>query len=331
MTDTNGNPAMPGDDPIEALLEKAVPRPAPPDSVEQDIRAAVHAEWAAVTKRRGRRRLAAGLAMAATVTLVLAVSLSGLHQAGVAPVDVAAIDKTVGTIYVQIGSSGEMEAVDTTRVRSGEILTTGADSAAGLTWLGGGSLRIASDSRIEFRGADEIFLHSGTVYFDSSGMTADADFSILSAHGAVSHVGTQFLTRSTAASLVVSVREGEVSIDGTYHDQTVHSGQRVEMTGSSRPTVTNTTGTGLEWQWVETVAPGISVDGLTVFEFLQWVAREIGHSLQFESDDAEALARNTLLKGTVNADPRTELRLRMMTVDLDARIDPQSAAIIVGD
>jgi hypothetical protein len=127
------------------------------------------------------------------------------------------------------------------------------------------------------------------------------------------------------------VREGEVSIDGTYHDQTVHKGQRVEMTGSSRPTVTNTTGAGREWQWVETVAPAISVDGMTVLEFLQWVAREIGHSLQFESDDAEALARSTLLKGTVNADPRTELRLRMMTVDLDARIDPQSSAIIVGD
>ena len=70
---------------------------------------------------------------------------------------------------------------------------------------------------------------------------------------------------------------------------------------------------------------------MSVLEFLNWVGRETGHVIRFESDSAEALARSTLLKGAVNAEPRAELRLRMMTVDLEARFDEEGRAIIVTD
>ena len=70
---------------------------------------------------------------------------------------------------------------------------------------------------------------------------------------------------------------------------------------------------------------------MTIYEFLQWVGRETGHTIQFESQSAEALARNEQLRGAVNADPRTELRLRMMTVDLEARFDDEVTAIVVTD
>lgn len=318
-------------DRIEALLEKAAPRPAPPQSIEEDVRASVRSEWTLTTRERRRRRMAFGLAAAATVTLALAVSFSGLRQAGVAPVEVAKIDRGMGTLYVQSDKSGQLEAVDTTSIVSGQILTTGEDSAAGLTWLTGGSLRVDGGTRLEFVAADEVFLHSGRVYFDSFGAEKQDGLSVRSPHGAVSHVGTQYMTESNAASLIVSVREGEVSIDGTYHEKTVFEGQRAQLTGSAQPSVTNTTGAGAEWQWIEAVSPNISVDDMSVFDFLNWVGRETGHAVQFASADAEAMARSTLLKGAVNAEPRVELRLRMMTVDLDARFDPGGPAIIVTD
>jgi hypothetical protein len=70
---------------------------------------------------------------------------------------------------------------------------------------------------------------------------------------------------------------------------------------------------------------------MSVFDFLHWVGRETGHAVQFESASAQALARDTQLRGAVNAEPRAELRLRMMTVDLDARFDTEGPAIIVTD
>ena len=122
-----------------------------------------------------------------------------------------------------------------------------------------------------------------------------------------------------------------MNIDGAFHDQAVHEGQRVQMTGSARPMLTNTSGIGAEWQWIEAVSPAISVDGMSVFDFLHWVGRETGHAIRFESATAESLARSTLLKGSVNAEPRAELRLRMMTVDLDAQFNNEVGAIVVTD
>ena len=281
MNETSDNLAMSGSDAVEALLEKAAPRPAPPDGVEHDVRQAVRAEWAMTTRRRRRRRLSAGFAVAATVTLALAFTLASFRQSGVMPVEVASIDRRNGTIHVQSDSSGVLEPVDTTSIATGQILTTGDNSIAGLTWLNGGSLRVDSNTRIEFVTADKVFLHSGKVYFDSYGAITGSGLTIDSIHGAVSHVGTQYMIETGPASLVVSVREGEVSIDGHYHDQTVFEGQRVQMTGSARPSVTNTTGAGDEWAWIEAVSPRISVDGMTVYDFLQWVGRETGHNVQF--------------------------------------------------
>ncbi len=331
MNNTSDKMTAASTDAVEALLEKAAPRPTPPEAVEQEVRAAVHGEWQAVTGRRRRRRVAVGFAMAATVTLVLAFSLTGLRQQGIAPVEVASIDRSIGTLYFQSNSSGVLERVDTTSIVTGQMLTTGQDSAAGLDWHAGGSLRVDADTRLEFVAANEVLLHSGRIYFDSAGAGDDSRLSILTEHGVVTHVGTQFLTESTASSLIVSVREGEVNIDGAFHDQAVVEGQRAQLTGSARPVVTNTSGIGAEWQWIETVSPTMSVDGMSVFEFLHWVGRETGHDVRFESARAEALARSTLLKGAVDADPRTELRLRMMTVDLDVRFDEEGPAIVVTD
>ena len=320
-----------GPDAVEALLEKAAPRPTPPAEVEHEIRAVVRAEWDAVSGRRRRKSLATRFAIAATVTLVLAVSFTSLRQTGVAPVEVASINRSVGTLYVESGDASKTEITNAASIVTGQILTTGADAAAGLSWFAGGSLRIGSDTRIEFVSVEEVFLHSGRVYFDSAGSVPGSRLLIRSMHGVVSHVGTQYMTEVRAASLTVSVREGKVNIAGNHHDQTAFEGQRVQITGSARPSVTNTTGTGSDWEWIEAVSPAISVDGMSAFDFLQWVGRETGHEIRFETASAETVARHTQLKGAVNADPRTELRLRMMTVDLDAQFDPEGPAIIVTD
>lgn len=115
MNNTSDKTTAAPSDAVEALLEAAAPRPTPPEAVEQEVRAAVHGEWQAVTGRRRRRRMATGFAMAASVALVLAFSLTGLRQEGVAPIEVASIDRSIGTLYFQSSSSGVLEPVDTTR------------------------------------------------------------------------------------------------------------------------------------------------------------------------------------------------------------------------
>lgn len=330
MNTKSENSTMADIDAVETLLEKAEPRAAPPRQMEQDVRAAVQSEWAAVSGKRQRRRAFRNIAAAATILLAVVFTFTSLQQTAVPAIEVALLDQSKGTLRLY---SSELEAMDDAgkTLFAGQILQTGKDSAAGLAWSDGGSLRVDENTRIELLSTGEIFLHSGRVYFDSFGTDAGAAFAIQTEHGLVSHIGTQFMAAASDADLVVSVREGEVNIAGIAYDQTVHRGQRAELSGAGRPVTTNTSGVGDAWAWVESVSPNISVDGMTGYEFLQWVGRETGFTIYYANEAVNQIARTTELMGTVNADPRTELRLRMLTMDLDAQFDTEKSVITISN
>lgn len=319
------------DDAVEALLQKAAPRPAPPEHIEQEIRAAVHGEWAVASGRSRRWRTSRNIAVAATVLLAAVFTFNNLRQVAVPAIEVARLDQSRGAVHFQTGDTNAADNQDTSTVLAGQVLQTGRDSAAGLEWLSGGSLRVDAQTRIEFVAANEIFLHRGRVYFDSFGAGPDSALTIRSQYGVVSHVGTQYMTATNDTQLVISVREGEVLVQGSSQSQKISQGQRAELSGRNRATITNTNGIGPDWDWVESVAPNISVDGRSAYEFLHWVSRQTGYRIEFASETAEQLARETLLKGTVAADPRNELRMRMLTMDLDAQFDAEGAVITISD
>ena len=211
------------DENVEALLEQASPRPSPPGKDEQMIREAVFSEWQAVTGQRRTRKRVTRFAIAATVLLGVAVSFNSLQQNGIAAVQVATIAKTHGTIYVEGEDLLLHEMADMSSIMSGQSVKTDHDSGIALEWADGGSLRIAENTSIEFRSAEEIYLNFGRIYFDSTPSellagtaSADATLRILTKHGTVTHLGTQYMTYSSDSELTVSVREGEVLIDGNF-------------------------------------------------------------------------------------------------------------------
>lgn len=318
-------------DAVEALLEQATPRLAPPAGDEQTVRDAVRAEWRSETGRRFRRRRAAGIAVAASMVLAITVALNAFRETGIAPVELASITTSHGSIFLRGNDDQPVVAGDVATVFAGQSMTTGDDAGAGLEWAKGGSLRIDEGTRVEFLATDAIYLHSGRVYFDSAETTVDQSLSIETPFGTVTPLGTQFMTNADDDGLTVSVREGQVDIDGRFHEQTAHEGQRVALIGNGRPTVTNISGTGTEWVWVEAVSPGLDIDGRPVYEFLRWVGRETGYSLEFASADAERLAKESLLRGSVERDPRSELRMRMMTTDLRAEFDTGRSVLVISE
>jgi hypothetical protein len=331
MNTTSDQQTVPKQDAVEALLKNAAPRPTPPADIEQEIRAAVHSEWATAGRRRRRWRAVRNLAVAATVVVAAIFTITQMQQVAAPAIEVARLDKSQGAVQVQTGNTQSANNQNALTILTGHILQTGKKSAAGLEWVAGGSLRVDAQSRIEFVAPNEIYLHRGRVYFDSFGAAAGSRLIIRSQHGVVSHVGTQFMTASNDVQLVITVREGEVFVEGRNHSRKISQGQRAKLSGSSRATITNTNGIGPDWDWIEPVAPNISVDGRSAFEFLHWVSRQTGYTIEFASETAEQLARDTLLKGTVAADPRNELRMRMMTMDLDAQFDTEGAVITVSD
>ena len=105
-------------------------------------------------------------------------------------------------------------------------------------------------------------------------------------------------------------------VAGRLFDDTAIRGQQLELSSGSRPVKTNISPHSAAWQWVEATAPSMDVDGMSTWDFLQWVGRETGNKVEFATPDAERIAKRGRLKGSVNTDPRTELRIRMLGEDL---------------
>ncbi len=293
------------------------------------IREAVQAEWQAVTGRRRNRTRLTRFAIAATVLLAVIVSFNALRESGIAPVQVATINKSYGSIL--LGNQSQLnELSDFSTIMAGQSIVTRTDSGISLEWGSGGSLRIDAETRIEFISAEEVYLRSGRIYFDSTpseliagipGRSVATKFRIKTDHGTVTHVGTQYMTHSSGTELTITVREGRVSIDGNYHNETVLEGQQLKVRGSNRANVANFPRHGAAWDWVEATAPVANVDGRSVDEFLKWVSRETGLRISYESPEAEQKALAGILKGKVDMDPREALEFRMMGEDLNWQID----------
>jgi ferric-dicitrate binding protein FerR (iron transport regulator) len=313
---------------LEQLLRRARPRRAPPDADREQVRRAVEAEWLAVTRQRRRRRRWSSLAAAATVLLAVAGTLYLLRFPGVAPIAVATIDRSIGSLYL-LGERSELtETGEFSVLTAGETIVTGSASGAAMRWHQGGQLRLDADTRVDLVADDTVFLRSGRIYFDSqasplsdvSNPTAASRFVVRTVQGTVAPAGTQFMTAQDERTMTVSVREGEVRVDGDYYDGSATAGQRLVLEGRNRPVLANIPIHGGAWSWVESIAPPALVENPTVYQFLSWVARETGLELRFATPEAERIARRDKLIGRVDAAPRDALRLWMSTVDLDWHI-----------
>lgn len=328
MNKPGGDQTNRRDDAVEVLLAQATPRAVPPAEYERTVRAAVHDEWHAVTDARRSRRRMLQFAAAACVLLALFVTFDALREKPAVPVEVATVSKSFGSVYVGEEGTGLKPLASIANVLSGQTVVTDRDAGIGLDWFGGGSLRLDEDTIVEFLAPNSIYLRQGRVYFDSKAVGDDAVLGIETAHGSLSHLGTQYMAAVDTLTLVVSVREGAVRVSRRSGIERASAGQRLEFVGDARPSVSNIAATGAQWAWVETTAPTLDFSGRSTYEFLQWVGRETGYRIVFESAEAERLARTGKLIGTIpGLNPREELEVRMLGEDLDFAFDEAAGTL----
>ena len=307
---------------LQRLFEHAKPRERPPQQDERELREALYREWDRAMTRRLRLKRGAWIALAASVVVVVG-GVSVIVRPGFFVTEsnpVALVDRV----------DGEIRVLDTNRGRSQVAVSTGSELLEGFTvmteagqasfdFLEGGSARLSTQTTIELLSGSEVELVRGALYFDSQSMTGSSDrFLVRTSVGTVRHTGTQFAARQVRGAVEVSVREGRVALERASGPISVAAGESVRVPANGGNIQRrNVALYGNEWDWVDRMTPAFDLDGSTLLDYLIWIAREMGYELEFETPEAERIARETILHGSIDMEPLPMLSAVMATTNLE--------------
>lgn len=316
------------DELFASLFKNAATRTRAPADDEARIHATLHTEWRQALGRRRWRRLTVGLAAAASVVLAIFVSTGVFNDPPVQTPTrtVASVVKQSGRVLV--GTGGTLEAMQRLRAEetllSGMVISTAYDARLALRWLGGESIRLDENTRLRLISETEMELLSGRIYIDThaddSQPIGTSELAINTPFGRVQHLGTRYMTSLTHASVIVSVRQGSVAVTGNNEESIATSGQQLSVSSKGNVSLAPIAVFGETWQWVEEISPGFTLDGRSLSDFLDWVSRESGRSLEYGSAAAKTLARDTVMHGTIDLQPMRALKLMLQTSDLVAEV-----------
>jgi hypothetical protein len=314
-----------GGDRLQELFHYAGAREKPSARLEQAARDTLRAEWRQITTRRKRRRLLAGLAVAATVVLAAGAVLR--LTGGPAPpgpvIQLAVVENQLGTAQVhekEPAAKSELLRTDS-RLVSGQVVETGPGSATALRWFHGQSVRLDENTRIRLDSAGDIRLDRGRIYVDTANRPAGVEaLTIITPAGRLRHVGTQYMTAVSPAGTTVSVRSGKIALDLSGTEHLVARGEQMRVSGDGKRSVRQIDTWGESWRWTERITPAFDSDGKNIAELIGWVAGETGHLVEFTTVEAENQARQTILRGRLELEPMKALSTITQTSGMEARV-----------
>lgn len=284
------------EDELRRLLETAGPRPPVPPEELAAIKAAAREDWRSSLgrqgrgHRRGRWRMAAPLALAATLVIALVLGLWWrVLRSPAGSATVATIERVRGTVRaegVALETGAELAA-------GSEIATASGDPEPAwvtLRLVGAQSVRLRAGSRLRLVDGSALELLEGAVYVDSA--VEGQSLEVRTPLGNVRDVGTQFEVRlgGGGGSLRIRVREGAVELRRGAEIHSAVSGEEVTLDRDGALERRAITPWHDDWEWVLAAAPSLEVEDPSLDDFLAWLSRETGWRIRFEDDALAASA-----------------------------------------
>lgn len=324
MNESNGSGPADDEATLEEIFSHAEPRPRPRRAAREQTFAALHAEWSQIVARRRRRLAATGLAAAAALAVVAGSLWFGQEPSGASPVDASLLRASGGTLeYNGASLSASAAATRVDALRAGDVLATFPGTRAALAW-GNGSLRIDERTQIEVVSGRTIELREGVLYFDSTPWgtagSPPGQLVVDTRFGRIVHAGTQFQAALRGAELRVSVREGDVRIEGGRLDVAVAAGEGIWFAADGRFQRRVVAPHDPDWTWSAEIAPFEDFAGRTTGDVLDWVARETGLGLRYGSARALELAGSEA-RGIDELEPLAALRTLPVMTSLNVSVE----------
>jgi ferric-dicitrate binding protein FerR (iron transport regulator) len=310
----------PDRDSVAALIRAVGRRSAPPREDYERVLDASRAAWQRTVRQRARRRWT--YALAAGVALVV-LGIGVLRQVDdSSPAAVAAILATTSGNVFAGNTTGEQWRWLTDSgvpLLAGTRLRTDSSGRAALRLAPDTSLRIAGSTDLLLQPGNRVELLGGRLYVDTKGTRA-ASIEIVTRFGTLRDVGTQFEVLATGSTLRVRTREGAVTLTRGRSEAVLECAVSEELRIDSLGRVERgrIAAHDTEWAWAEMLAEPPRGPELPLLRFLDWVARETGRGLRYDSLETEARVSKIVLHGTTpRLAPVQAMEVALATTDID--------------
>ena len=311
---------------FESLFDGIEPREEPPEGLRKAVEDHFLAQCERLRAERRKRVRMGTMAVAASVLLALvAVPLWFRFADTNAPVVPAGVivksqgEVRIGDQLVRATSGDDAAPVE---IHAGALLSTGARSGLSMDWgQGYEHVRVDQRTRLKIVSHQAVELVSGRIYVDASPSRRSTkpkeELRISTPYGEVRHIGTQYIVAVENDQTDVLVREGEVEVQCDSQKQSVADGTKLSIQGDGCNKRTEIPSYGADWEWVETLSLPYEIEGKRLIDFLNWLQRETGRSVEWGSPDVESLAKNTVLHGpNIEVEPMRALGPVLKSVDL---------------
>jgi ferric-dicitrate binding protein FerR (iron transport regulator) len=306
-------------DSVAALIRTVGRRPAPPREDYERVLAASRAAWQRTVQRRRRRRFTYALAAGVAFVLLGASLWQRLDRA----TDMVAgtLTTTVGGVFAGGVAGDEWRWLTEagTPMMSGTRLRTDASGRAVMQLELKTSLRIAGSTDLLLGAGNRVVLLDGRIYLDTHGASHGA-IEIETRFGTLRDIGTQFEVLATGTTLRVRTREGAVTLTRAHSEQVLQCAVSEELRIDERGRIERgrIAAHDADWAWVELLAKPPRGPDLPLSRFLDWVARETGRRVVYDSAQTEARVGDVVLHGSPpDLTPVQAMDVALATTDFD--------------
>lgn len=329
MKVADGNDQNSQEDSIESLMRLAGPREVLPQDVKTRLEKTFREELHLAQQRRRAKKIGAFSAIAALLVLAVMLSLPKSGQQSKTPM--ATVIRLIGTVLINddgaIDNIGDVIAV-------GARLNSAVDGRVLLSLAGSATtIRLDQGTELVLQAENELFLKRGSIYIDTGDVSPISRLTVTTEFAEVTDIGTQYLITAADSNTRVAVREGLVRIvaGGNQVESRATEGTAQQVSISKTLQVYSRTipKYGGDWSWINEIAPSFDTDNRHLIDFLNWVSRETGRSLQFNSNESRQAAHRITLAGSLQEySPERALTAILSTTDLES-IDSKEGAILI--
>lgn len=309
------------------IVRAAGRREAAPPEIRDRVLAAASATLQIKLRARQQRTL---WRMAAAAAVLAAVGI-GFTTLPIGPtIPVALSDQFVGEAALRAGARDPWAALARDRkLPAGSQVRTGLGGRVGLILVQGASLRLDELTEVRLAGPNRVEVLAGTVYVDSR--AAGETIEVVTPVGVTRDIGTQFEVRYGNREQRVRIREGGVLMHLGQEEYRGVAGEEIVVSPAGqvqRAVIALDDGS---WDWVQLVARAPDIENLPLSELLEWVARETGRPVLYDSAAILALTQSTILHGSIrNLAPLPAVQTVLATTDLELEIIKGGSLLVKG-